>query len=74
MADLLADVDAMRALPLVRAALPHVGHVTTRNRGTVGGSIAALAGAIGLFKSLMGFILIVIAYWLADKFAGYRVI
>lgn len=34
----------------------------------------SLAGAIGLFKSLMGFILIVIAYWLADKFAGYRII
>jgi putative aldouronate transport system permease protein len=34
----------------------------------------SLAGAIGLFKSAMGFILIVIAYWLADKFAGYRVI
>jgi 2-furoyl-CoA dehydrogenase FAD binding subunit len=27
-------------LPLVREALPHVGHVATRNRGTVGGSIA----------------------------------
>lgn len=33
----------------------------------------SLAGAIGLFKSAMGFILIVIAYWLADKFAGYRI-
>lgn len=33
----------------------------------------SLAGAIGLFKSVMGFILIVIAYWLADKYAGYRV-
>jgi putative aldouronate transport system permease protein len=31
------------------------------------------AGAIGLFKSVMGFLLIVIAYRLADKFAGYRV-
>jgi aerobic carbon-monoxide dehydrogenase medium subunit len=27
-------------LPLVAEALPHVGHVVTRNRGTVGGSIA----------------------------------
>ncbi len=26
--------------PLVRAALDHVGHVPTRNRGTIGGSIA----------------------------------
>lgn len=31
------------------------------------------AGAIGLFKSVMGFVLIVIAYKLADKFAGYKV-
>jgi putative aldouronate transport system permease protein len=34
----------------------------------------SLAGAVGLFKSLMGFILIVIAYWLADKLAGYRIL
>jgi carbon-monoxide dehydrogenase medium subunit len=27
-------------LPLVAEALPHVGHLVTRNRGTVGGSIA----------------------------------
>ena len=33
----------------------------------------SVAGAIGLFKSVMGFILIVIAYWLADKFAGYSI-
>jgi len=32
-----------------------------------------LGGAIGLFKSLMGFLLIVIAYWLADRYAGYRI-
>jgi CO/xanthine dehydrogenase FAD-binding subunit len=30
----------MPDLPLVREALPHVGHSATRNRGTVGGSIA----------------------------------
>ena len=30
----------MPDLPLVREALPHVGHVATRNRGTVGGSVA----------------------------------
>jgi 2-furoyl-CoA dehydrogenase FAD binding subunit len=30
----------MPDLPLVREALPHVGHAATRNRGTVGGSIA----------------------------------
>lgn len=33
----------------------------------------SLGGAVGLFQSAMGFILIVIAYWLADKFAGYRI-
>lgn len=40
------------------------------------GLIAAqysLAGAIGLFKSAIGFVLIILAYWLADKLAGYRV-
>ena len=29
-----------RAHPLLREALPHVGHIATRNRGTVGGSVA----------------------------------
>src|SRR5438105_5693229 len=29
-----------RELPLVAAALPHVGHREIRNRGTVGGSLA----------------------------------
>lgn len=33
----------------------------------------SLGGAVGLFQSVMGFILIVIAYRLADKFAGYRI-
>ena len=31
---------ALAACPLLRLALPFVGHVATRNRGTVGGSIA----------------------------------
>ena len=34
--------------PLVREALPHVGHVGTRNRGTVGGSLAHADGAAEL--------------------------
>ena len=34
----------------------------------------SLAGAVGLFKSFIGFILIVISYWLADRFAGYRIL
>ncbi|MCC6170213.1 MAG: sugar ABC transporter permease [Caldilineaceae bacterium] len=33
----------------------------------------SMGAAIGLFQSTMGFILIVIAYRLADKFAGYRI-
>lgn len=40
------------------------------------GLIAArysLGGAVGLFQSALGFILIVIAYRLADRFAGYRI-
>jgi aerobic carbon-monoxide dehydrogenase medium subunit len=35
-------------VPLVAEALPHVGHLVTRNRGTVGGSIAHADGAAEL--------------------------
>ena len=31
------------------------------------------ATAVGLFQSLVSFVLIMAGYWLADKFAGYRV-
>ena len=40
--------DDERVHPLVRAALPFVGHFVTRNRGTVGGSIAHADGAAEL--------------------------
>lgn len=30
----------LRAVPILKTVLQHVGHVTTRNRGTVGGSVA----------------------------------
>jgi putative aldouronate transport system permease protein len=33
----------------------------------------SMGAAVGLFQSAMGFVLIVIAYRLADKFAGYRI-
>ena len=33
----------------------------------------SLAAAVGLFKSGIGFILINVAYWMASKFASYRV-
>jgi carbon-monoxide dehydrogenase medium subunit len=42
------DPHALDRLPLVRQALPHVGHVATRNRGTVGGSIAHADGGAEL--------------------------
>ncbi|MCY4526509.1 MAG: ABC transporter permease subunit [Anaerolineaceae bacterium] len=34
----------------------------------------SLAGAVGLFKSVIGFFLIVSSYWLADRYAGYRIL
>ncbi|MCY4147198.1 MAG: ABC transporter permease subunit [Chloroflexi bacterium] len=34
----------------------------------------SLAGAVGLFKSLISFFLIVLSYYLADRFAGYRIL
>jgi 2-furoyl-CoA dehydrogenase FAD binding subunit len=36
----LGDPALMRAVPLLARALPHVGHFQTRNRGTLGGSVA----------------------------------
>lgn len=36
----LADPKLMRAAPLLALALPNVGHYQTRNRGTLGGSVA----------------------------------
>ena len=43
-------------LPLVAEALPHVGHLVTRNRGTVGGSIAHAdaAGELPLCLAVLG--------------------
>jgi carbon-monoxide dehydrogenase medium subunit len=38
--DLERDVAAPAACPLLQLALPYIGHAATRNRGTVGGSIA----------------------------------
>lgn len=36
----LVDPSLRRLVPLLAQALPHVGHYQTRNRGTLGGSIA----------------------------------
>ena len=32
----------------------------------------SLATAVGLLKSVVSFVLITLGYWLADKFAGYK--
>ena len=47
---------ALRGIPLVEEALPHVGHHVTRNRGTVGGSIAHAdaAGELPLCLAALG--------------------
>jgi carbon-monoxide dehydrogenase medium subunit len=42
------DPRTAERLPLVAEALPHVGHVATRSRGTVGGSIAHADGGAEL--------------------------
>jgi carbon-monoxide dehydrogenase medium subunit len=47
-ASLERDPRTAERLPLVAEALPHVGHVVTRNRGTVGGSIAHADGGAEL--------------------------
>ncbi|MEK9673281.1 MAG: FAD binding domain-containing protein [Rhodospirillaceae bacterium] len=46
--DLMADVDLMAACPIIAAALRHVGHIQTRNRGTIGGSLCHLDPAAEL--------------------------
>jgi carbon-monoxide dehydrogenase medium subunit len=40
-----ALVQDARTHPLLREALPHVGHFVTRNRGTIGGSVAHADGS-----------------------------
>ena len=50
------DAELLAALPLLRAALAWVGHTQTRNRGTVGGSVAHADGSaeIPLCLSALG--------------------
>jgi putative aldouronate transport system permease protein len=38
------------------------------------GAQYSFATAIGLFKSLIGFTLILFSYWAMDRFANYRII
>ena len=39
-ADVMANAPAMAAVPLLAKAFPHIGHMQTLSRGTLGGSIA----------------------------------
>ena len=39
-AEVMASAEIARHLPLIAEAMPHVGHVAVRSRGTFGGSIA----------------------------------
>jgi 2-furoyl-CoA dehydrogenase FAD binding subunit len=48
--------EMLQAHPLLAAAIPHVGHFVTRNRGTVGGSVAHAdpAGELPLCLAVLG--------------------
>ena len=63
-------------LTLYSPAVYRTGDIIDTNVYRVGLISAqySLAGAVGLFKSIIGFVLIVISYWLADRFAGYRIL
>ena len=40
--------------------------------GLVGANFS-LGTAVGLFKSVVGFVLVLLSYWLADRLANYRI-
>ena len=63
-------------LTLYNPAVYRTGDIIDTNIYRVGLIRAqwSLAGAVGLFKSVIGFVLIVVSYWLADRFAGYRIL
>jgi carbon-monoxide dehydrogenase medium subunit len=46
--DLIAHADTAKRAPIIAEALSYVGHIQTRNRGTVGGSLAHLDPAAEL--------------------------
>jgi len=52
-ADALASPELAAAAPVLHDALRHVGHVTTRSRGTIGGSIAHADPAAELAAALL---------------------
>lgn len=63
-------------LTLYSPAVYRTGDIIDTNVYRVGIVSAqySLAGAVGLFKSFIGFFLIVLSYWLADRYAGYRIL
>ncbi len=63
-------------LTLYSPAVYRTGDIIDTNVYRVGLVSAqySLAGAVGLFKSFIGFFLIVLSYWLADRYAGYRIL
>ncbi|MCY4072249.1 MAG: ABC transporter permease subunit [Chloroflexi bacterium] len=63
-------------LTLYSPAVYRTGDIIDTNVYRVGLVSAqySLAGAVGLFKSFISFILIVLSYYLADRYAGYRIL
>ncbi|WJR80897.1 xanthine dehydrogenase family protein subunit M [Bradyrhizobium sp. NP1] len=59
-AELMRDSDLAVRLPLLAAALPNIGHVQTRSRGTIGGSLvnADPSAEIGLVAATLEAILV----------------
>ena len=51
----------------------HAAAIQDRDRAGLVSAQYSLAGAVGLIKSGLSFVLIVIAYWLANRFSGYRI-
>ena len=63
-------------LTLYSPAVYRTGDIIDTNVFRVGLVSAqhSLAGAVGLFKSFISFFLIALSYYLADRFAGYRIL
>jgi CO/xanthine dehydrogenase FAD-binding subunit len=66
-ADALADEIVRRDLPLLAKALRFVGHVQTRNRGTIGGSIANADPAAEIALAALALDCAIVAQSLAGK-------
>ena len=62
--------DIREACPLLSAAMPHIGHVQIRNRGTIGGSLSHADPA----AELPAVMLACDATFVASSFAGERTI